>query len=80
MKITFLTRHDGGLYFGGAEVQALKTASYLRELGVEVEFLTPLLRSVGDIIHAFGMYPYFLTTAEYCIQRRIPYYYVDDIF
>lgn len=59
MHITFLRRYDSGLYYGGAEVQAEQTAHYLRELGVRVDFFTPLDREVGDVVHAFGAYPYF---------------------
>lgn len=73
MHITFLRRYDSGLYYGGAEVQAEQTAHYLRELGVRVDFFTPLDREVGDVVHAFGAYPYFRTVAEYCRFHRKPF-------
>lgn len=73
MHITFLTRLDGGLYYGGAEVQAENTAHHLRALGVQVDFFTPLSRQVGDIVHAFGPYAYFGSVAEYCRSRCKPF-------
>ncbi len=66
MQVTFLTRFDGSLFFGGAEVQALKTAAALRELGVHVEFLHPFSKEVGDIVHAFGSYHFYESTLIYC--------------
>mgnify|MGYP005840158481 CR=1 FL=1 len=73
MHITFLTRFDGGLYYGGAEVQTEETARYLRALGMRVDFLTPLSREVGDIVHGFGAYPYFDSVAKYCRSRCKPF-------
>ncbi|MFQ3611730.1 MAG: glycosyltransferase family 4 protein [Fimbriimonadales bacterium] len=69
MKVTFLTRWNGGLYFGGAEVQALQTASALQELGVPVEILHPFTREVGDIVHAFSSYREYYSIQHYCKQR-----------
>lgn len=73
IHVTFLRRYDSGLYYGGAEVQAEQTAHYLRELGVDVDFFTPMVREVGDVVHAFGAYPYFRSVAEYCRFHRKPF-------
>lgn len=73
MKITYALRQDGGLYFGGAEVQAMETANAVRRLGVEVEILTPFTREVGDLVHAFGHYASHLSMLEYCQTRGIPF-------
>lgn len=73
MKITYVLRQDGGLYFGGAEVQAMETAAAVRRLGVEAEILTPHTREVGDLVHAFGHYPSHISMLEYCHKRGIPF-------
>ena len=56
MKVTFLCPLNGNLNPGGAEQQAFQTAHELRNLGVEVEYLTPLSTDLGDLVHAFGPY------------------------
>lgn len=73
MKVTFVMRPDGGLGFGGAEVQAIETATALRGLGVDVEIMTPLTREVGDIVHAFGPYQSYTPILDYCKKREIPF-------
>lgn len=73
MKITFVLRQDGGLYFGGAEVQALETAAALRRLGIEVDVLTPHTQEVGDLVHAFGPYPSYTSILGYCQKRNVPF-------
>ncbi|MGQ9658285.1 MAG: glycosyltransferase family 4 protein [Fimbriimonadales bacterium] len=73
IHITFLRRYDSGLCYGGAEVQTEQTAHYLRELGVRVDFFTPQDRGVGDVVHAFGTYPYFHSVAKYCWLHRKPF-------
>lgn len=72
MRVTFLTRYDGGLWFGGGEVQAAQTARALREQGIEVDFFTPHTQSVGDLIHLFGAYEHFLPVVNYSRARSIP--------
>ena len=73
MKVTFLTRYDGGLWFGGAEVQAEYTARELRRLGVEVEVFSPASTGVGDLVHTFGCYAYYYPVALHCRQHCVPY-------
>lgn len=73
MKVTFLLRADGGLFFGGAEVQALETAAALRRQGMEVEIMSPTTKEVGDVVHAFGHYPSYVSTMSYCKARGIPF-------
>lgn len=56
MKVTFVCPLNANLTPGGAEQQARQTAIELKRLGVDVEFLSPLTNSLGDIVHAFGPY------------------------
>jgi|YNPMSStandDraft_1061717.scaffolds.fasta_scaffold27088_2 glycosyltransferase involved in cell wall biosynthesis len=72
MRVTFVARHDGGLFFGGAETQAIQTAKWLRRMGVRVEWLTPLSRRVGDLVHVFGTYQYYDSICRYAGERGIP--------
>lgn len=73
MKVTYLMRPDGCLFFGGAEVQAIETANAVRRLGVDVEILTPLTRSIGDIVHGFGPYPSYGSTLSHCKNTGTPF-------
>lgn len=73
MKVTYLMRPDGCLFFGGAEVQAIKTAEAVRKLGVDVEILTPLSKNLGDIVHAFGPYGSYTSTLNHCKNLGIPF-------
>lgn len=72
MHITFATRYDGWLWYGGAETQAEQTARALTRLGVSVSFLTPQSSELGDIVHFFGMYSYYNSVARHCTERSIP--------
>lgn len=72
MKVTFLTRHDGGLASGGREVQLCYTIRALSELGIEAEILTPLTTKIGDVLHVFGPEGYFADTARFARERQIP--------
>lgn len=73
MKITFLTRHDAGLFMGGGEVQAERTAAELRKRGHDVTYLSPLDREVGDLVHAFGHAPYYRDIQDYCLAAGKPF-------
>jgi len=72
MRVTFATRYDGWLWYGGAETQAAQTALALQHLGVEVEFFTPLTHQLGTIVHFFGMYEHYKPVAHYCRRRAVP--------
>ncbi|MCS7300596.1 MAG: glycosyltransferase family 4 protein [Fimbriimonadales bacterium] len=72
MHITFATRYDGWLWYGGAETQAAQTACALTQLGISVGFLTPQSSELGDLVHFFGMYDYYNSVARYCAERSIP--------
>ncbi|HWP32040.1 MAG TPA: glycosyltransferase [Fimbriimonadales bacterium] len=72
MKVTFLTRHDGGLASGGREVQLGYTLRALNEIGIETEILTPLTTKIGDVLHVFGPEGYFADTARYARERQVP--------
>lgn len=73
MKVTYLMRPDGCLFFGGAEVQGIETANAVRRMGVEVEILTPLTKSLGDVVHAFGPYDSYWSTLHFCKNNQIPF-------
>lgn len=73
MKVTYLMRPDGCLFFGGAEVQGIETANAVRRLGVDVEILTPLTKSLGDVVHAFGPYDSYWSTLHFCKNNDIPF-------
>lgn len=64
---------DAGLRYGGAEVIVEMTAHELRGLGVDVEVLTPYTRGLGDIVHAFGVYPPYLAIQNMCRQQQVPF-------
>lgn len=54
MRVAFVTQAPLSLAFGGAEVQALRTAEALRGVGVEVEFLDPWRPTFdSDLLHCF---------------------------
>ncbi|HHX40965.1 MAG TPA: glycosyltransferase family 4 protein [Armatimonadetes bacterium] len=72
MRVTFACPLHGYLYYGGAQVQADKTAEELANLGVEVEFLTPRTSTLGDLVHCFGPYAQFEPLTEVCESRGIP--------
>ena len=72
MRVTFLVPHHGGLYFGGAEVQALRTAEWLQKMGVQVEWLLPFTRQLGQILHAFGCYPHYHLIFKYAGIHEVP--------
>lgn len=73
MKVTYLMRPDGCLFFGGAEVQGIETANAVRRLGVDVEIMTPLTKSLGDVVHAFGPYDSYWSTLNFCKNNNIPF-------
>lgn len=73
MKVTYLMRPDGCLFFGGAEVQAIETANAMRRLGVDIEILTPLTTNLGDLVHAFGPYDSYWSTLVHCKNNNIPF-------
>lgn len=49
-----------------------KTAEQLEKLGVEVEHVTPLTRSLGDVVHFFGCFEAHWAIAEFAIQKGVP--------
>lgn len=49
-----------------------KTAEELKALGVEVDYLTPLSRSFGDVVHFFGCFDAHWGVAELAQQRGVP--------
>lgn len=73
MKVTFALPLHGFLGYGGAEVQAEMTAAELRKLGVDVEFLTPLTKELGDLVHAFGPYDSFGPLVGHAKARNVPF-------
>ncbi|MCX7992098.1 MAG: glycosyltransferase family 4 protein [Fimbriimonadales bacterium] len=72
MQVTFATRYDGWLWYGGAETQAEQTSRALRSFNMEVDFFTPRTTHVGSLVHFFGMYEHFAPLARYCRQQHIP--------
>ena len=72
MRVTFACPLHGYLYYGGAQVQADKTAEELANLGVEVEFLTPRTSTLGDLVHCFGPYRQYDLVMKMCQSRGIP--------
>lgn len=73
MKVTFVSPLHGGLYYGGAEVQAEMTGAMLQKLGVQVEYLCPQTRAIGDLVHAFGPYESFGPVQRYCRLHQVPF-------
>jgi len=73
MRVTYVLRPDGNLIRGGAELLVDRTIEELRDLGVEVDVMTPLSRDVGDLVHFYGCYDSHWSTADYCLRRGIPY-------
>ncbi len=74
MKVTFLLHSSAYLIRpGGAETQADQTAAALSRLGHEVEYFTPLSRSVGDVVHCFGSHPHYERIIGYCHSKGIPF-------
>lgn len=66
-------RPDGGIRFGGAEVQAIETAKALQAHGIDVEIITPMTKNLGSIVHAFGTYNSYASILEYCKLKNIPF-------
>ncbi|MBV6459353.1 MAG: hypothetical protein HONBIEJF_02499 [Fimbriimonadaceae bacterium] len=79
MKVTFVTRIDAGLFMGGGEIQALKTAAALKESGVEVANFDPWTTDLGDIVHFFGPFPYYTELRPHLDARKVPFV-VSPIF
>lgn len=73
MRVTYVLRPDGNLMRGGAELLVDRTIEELRDLGVEVDVMTPMSRDVGDLVHFYGCYDVHWSTADYCLRRGIPY-------
>lgn len=76
MRVTHVVRFDAGLYSGGGEIQAERTADALRQLGVEVIPFSPTQRDFGDLVHFFGNFDYFDDVAS---RLKVPYV-VSPIF
>jgi glycosyltransferase involved in cell wall biosynthesis len=79
MKVTFLCPLNGNLNPGGAEQQAFQTAHELRNLGVEIEYLTPMSTDLGDLVHAFGPYNEYERVQSFAHHRNIPFV-ISSIF
>lgn len=73
MRVTFVARLDAGLFYGGGELQLLRTRQALEALGVEVNVHAPFDREMGEVVHFFGPFAYFWEIAEVCLERKIPY-------
>src|SRR5205823_13676546 len=73
MQVQLVTRHDGGLFAGGAEVQVAGTLQHLQERGVSAEIFTSVTSQLGDILHFFGPYSYFWDLAQYARERNVPF-------
>lgn len=76
MRVTHVVRFDAGLYSGGGEIQAERTADALRQLGVDVIPYSPTQRDFGDLVHFFGNFDYFDDVAS---RLKVPYV-VSPIF
>jgi glycosyltransferase involved in cell wall biosynthesis len=72
MKVSLVLRPGSNLVRGGTEVLADKTAEHLRDLGCEVDFVTPLTRKLGDVVHFYGCFESHWSVAEHAAQNRIP--------
>lgn len=79
MRVTHVVRFDAGLYWGGGEIQAERTAQALRELGVTVIPYDPAARVFGDLVHFFGNFDYYEDVASRLRTAKIPYV-VSPIF
>lgn len=73
MKITFALRPDAYLVRGGAEIQFEHTKRELEALGHEVDVLTSLSTTVGEVVHFFGTWESHWHAASQLVKRGIPY-------
>lgn len=72
-KLTYVLSLHGGLAMGGLEIQANRTASEMRKLGWDVEFLSSETRDIGDLVHFFGTYDSYWDVAMRVRERGVPY-------
>jgi len=72
MKVSLVLRPGSNLVRGGTEVLADKTIEHLQALGVEAEYVTPLTRKLGDVVHFFGCFEAHWSIAEFAAQNNIP--------
>lgn len=79
MTVTHVVRIDAGLYWGGGEIQAERTAEALAGIGVDVRRFQPLDRELGDLVHFFGPFSYYEEIAHHLRERGVPYV-VSPIF
>ena len=64
MRVGMFTRMPRQFYCGGAEVQVEKTVEWLRQIGVEADYVEyGASRKPYDLFHFFGFYPFDLVTA-----------------
>lgn len=79
MRVVHVTRLDSGFYWGGGEIQAVRTIQSLQSLGVEACHFEPMERNFADIYHFFGNFEYYEDIAEHLRTHKIPYV-VSPIF
>lgn len=79
MIVDHVVRFDAGLYRGGGEIQAERTAQALSELGVTVRPYESRQLEFGDLVHFFGHFEYYEDLAEHCRRLGVPYV-VSPIF
>ena len=72
MKVSLVLRPGSNLVRGGTEILADKTAEHLRTMGTEAEFVTPMTRWLGDVVHFFGGFEAHWGIAEIALARKIP--------
>lgn len=77
--IQFVTKYLP--YVGGGEIQFLKTAEYLRKLGVDIETAPVSQRGLPKLVHFFGLHSAFFKDFARSLKYhyRIPYV-VSPIF
>lgn len=72
MQVAFLRLFHANPWFSGAQLQALHTANALQALGIRVQFVEPDSLPEADLLHAFGLYPDYLSTVAVYRARGVP--------